>query len=221
MSQGASASRPDAAGGRGLVRIVETLLYAPSTLGAGPAGGGVLQLGLVAAGAFVVYGLAAGSFQGGGGLLLAGFKAPLIVLGSLALCLPSLFGSSALSGSRVAARGFALAIAGFAAVLGFVMLGLVPIVWLFSVSSRSLAFVAWLHVGFWIVAIGLAARTLRQRLDQAGASGALGAWLLLLVIVSFQMATYLRPVLWRDSGQPVFAEGKKFFLEHFRDVHGE
>jgi hypothetical protein len=37
--------------------------------------------------------------------------------------------------------------------LALVLVGLLPIEWLFSVSAKSLAFVVWLHVALWAVAI--------------------------------------------------------------------
>ena len=35
---------------------------------------------------------------------------------------------------------------------------------------------------------------------------------------SLQTATFLRPVLERKSGEPLFASGKKSFLEHMGDI---
>ena len=32
------------------------------------------------------------------------------------------------------------------------------------------------------------------------------------------LATFVRPVLWRDPGQPLFESGKMFFMEHFGTV---
>jgi len=36
--------------------------------------------------------------------------------------------------------------------------------------------------------------------------------------VSFQVVTFMRPVLWREPGAPVVEEGKLFFLDHFNAV---
>ena len=56
---------------------------------------------------YVAYGVAAGFFQGGGQIGIAVFKVPLIIVGSLLLCMPSLYVFTALSGTELDARGFA------------------------------------------------------------------------------------------------------------------
>jgi hypothetical protein len=168
--------------------------------------------------ALAIYGLAAGSFQGGTTLLLAALKAPLIVLGSVALCTPSLFVFGTLAGSRVKPRGLIAALAGFTLVLALVMLGLVPVAWLFSVSSKSLGFVVFLHLMVWLVALILAHRHLRLLLNGVGGLATAGMWPLLLLVVALQMTTYLRPVLERAPGDPVFAGGKMSFLQHIAKI---
>src|SRR4051812_32685875 len=50
---------------------------------------------------FVLYGAVAGLFAGGTQILVSAFKAPLIILLSLALCLPSLYIFSALAGAPI------------------------------------------------------------------------------------------------------------------------
>ena len=60
------------------------------------------------------YGASAGFFQGGAQIGVAALKAPLIVLGSLLLCAPSLYVFSALAGVRRPPRAFFLDLACFA-----------------------------------------------------------------------------------------------------------
>jgi hypothetical protein len=146
------------------------------------------------------------------------FKAPLIVALSLLLCLPSLYIMGSLMGARLSAQRFRVAVAGFAGMIALVMIGLVPIVWLFSVSSRSLAFIATLHVILWVTSVAFAARFLGLALKESGASATPILWVLLFLIVSFQVATFLRPVLWLESGAPLFRAEKLFFLEHYDRV---
>jgi hypothetical protein len=50
------------------------------------------------------------------------------------------------------------------------------------------------------------------------ARGALNVWLILLFIVSLQMTTYVRPILWRAPGAPLFATEKKSFFAHLGEV---
>jgi hypothetical protein len=40
----------------------------------------------------------------------------------------------------------------------------------------------------------------------------------LFAFVSLQVATFVRPVLWRGPDEPFFQSGKMFFLEHYGDV---
>jgi len=165
---------------------------------------------------YVLYGLAAGFFQGGWGIGLAVMKVPLIILGSLALCIPSLYVFTALSGADYSARTFATAIAGFCGVAGLLLLALMPVIWLFSVSTISLVFVVWLHISVWLVTLFFAHRFLAR--TATGARGAIGVWLVLLFFVSLQMTTYVRPVLWRSANEPLFATEKKSFFGHLEEV---
>jgi hypothetical protein len=89
------------------------------------------------------------------------------------------------------------------------------VIWLFSVSTLSLTFVVWLHLFSWLVALAFGQRFL---VSAVGANRAAGLWLVLVLLVSLQMTTYLRPVLWRDAGQPLFAREKLSFFSHFAQV---
>ncbi len=176
------------------------------------------KLAAFVAAAFVAYGFVAGSFQGGWQLLVSASKAPLIVAGSLALCLPSLWVMAGLSGAEVDPSSLRAALAVFAAILSLVLLALAPIVWLFSVATESLAFVVWLHLLAWIVALALARRVLAEALTGPRIKPVLRVWLVLFLLVSLQFATYLRPVLFRADGEPWIEPGKKFFLQHYYDL---
>lgn len=161
------------------------------------------------------YGAAAGCFQGGGQVLLASVKAPLIVAWTLVLCAPSLYVFASLSGATFGGRKFMAVLAAFAAMQGLLLAGLLPIGWLFSVSSRSLAFLVWLHLVVWLIALGFAGRMLRATLRECGARTDLGAWLILYCLVAFQVATVVRPVLWRPPEGRLIETERTFFLEHF------
>src|SRR3954451_21049436 len=73
---------------------------------------------------YVAYGVGAGFFQGGAQIAITVLKVPLIILGSLLLCVPSLYVFTALSGAQVDARGFAKALAGFAGIAGLILIAL-------------------------------------------------------------------------------------------------
>jgi hypothetical protein len=165
---------------------------------------------------YLVYGVAAGFFQGGPQIAVTLLKVPLIILGSLALCVPSLYVFTALSGAELDAGGFARALAGFAGIAGLILIALMPVVWLFSVSTISLGFVVFLHIFSWLVALAFGWQFLVGAFGKASRAAAL--WLVLVLIVSLQMTTYLRPVLWRDAGQPLFAREKLSFFSHLGEV---
>jgi hypothetical protein len=102
--------------------------------------------------------------------------------------------------------------------IGILMLGLVPIVWLFSVSSRSLGFVTVLHAALWTLIVGFSARFLSLALRESGAQTPPVLWILLFLVVSFQVATVFRPILWIGPEARLFQSEKLFFLEHFRRI---
>jgi hypothetical protein len=193
-------------------RSMDALLKKPDTaLAAHPF---VLLTGAI--GCYVLYGLASGFFQGGWSLALAVAKVPLIILASTAICLPSLYVFAGLAGAELSARTFAATVAGFCGITGLILLALMPVIWLFSVSTLSLAFVVFLHVLVWVVALWFGRQFLRRAVDAA--RPVIGIWLVLLFVVSLQMTTCMRPVLWRSADAPLVDSEKKSFFGHLHDV---
>jgi hypothetical protein len=206
---------------RGLLGSLDEILTEPLAV-LDRARAGTLALAPLLSGAVLgagLYGAAAGFFQGGWQILVAAFKAPLIVALTLLLCLPSLYVLSSLAGARWTRRSFLAVAAGFAATLALLLLALLPIGWLFSVSSRYLGSVVWLHLFLWALALALGWRFLKRALEAAGAQGGMVIWLFLFALVSLQVTTFLRPVLWRPPAAPLFRFGEKLsFLEHLGQV---
>ena len=165
-----------------------------------------------------MYGLAAGTFEGGANVIEAGLKAPLVVILTLLLCAPSLWVFSSLAGVRWTANAFGTVLASVVGLAGLVLLGLLPVAWLFSASSRFLGFVTVVHVVCWTLALGLAGSYLKRALAVLGGRAGAGLWTILALAVSLQVATVLRPLLWREPGTAVFAGEKLFFLEHFGEA---
>jgi hypothetical protein len=164
-----------------------------------------------------LYGGASGFFQGGTQVAIAAAKAPVIVLGAAALCVPSLYVFSLLAGASLTRERLAVVLAGFLGLVALVLVGLLPIEWLFSVSTASLAFVVWLHLALWSIAVIFGARFLRAALPEVSL-GARLLWLALFCVVSFQVTTFMRPTLWRGPHQPLIEHGKIFFLDHFNEA---
>ncbi len=164
-----------------------------------------------------LYGLAMALFGGWEAGLMTLAKAPLITFFSMGLCLPSLYVFSAIGGRPISIKqSFAIA-SGAMAVIGLLLLGLVPVTWLFSVSTRSLPFVVVLNVLAWLFAVSFARRFLRM-LESSGARKTRGLqwWLIIYIVVSLQMATTMRPLL-EIKKDGWWTSGKKSFLIHFAE----
>jgi ketosteroid isomerase-like protein len=206
---------------RGVLAAFDELLKQPSAGVERSRRDGTLRPSLaLLVGALVCYGLygaASGFFQGGGQVFWAAVKTPIVVAFSVALCLPSLYILSALMGADITARRLLVIVAGFAGTLGIFMAGLLPITWLFSVSSRSLPFMVWLHLALWAVTVILAGRFLQMALREVGARSLIAPWIFLFIVVSFQTATLFRPLIWqpRDAAHFPGLREKQSFLEHF------
>lgn len=135
------------------------------------------------------------------------------------LCTPALYVFSAICGSTL--NPLRLVSVGLicTATLSSVLAGLAPIVWLFAVSTESVAFVTHFAVALGGIAVALAVRPIAR----AAARGVIGnpfgivLWLFFVVIVTFQGVTLVRPML-----EPLGAErppaGKTFFIKHLVDV---
>ncbi len=215
---------------RGPLGALDELLHRPQAIFDRARRSGASSLPWLAAAAvacFALYGAASGFFQGGAQILVTAFKAPLILLASLGLCAPSFYVLSSLEGVEVTPRWLAATVVGLAGMLGLLLVALMPVTWLFSVSSASLAFIAVLQLLVWIVAIHFGYKFLiaafRQRRTNgaqhaSGASKPSMAWMVLFVLVSLQVASQMRPVLWRADDEALFAPRKMFFLEHFSRV---
>ncbi|MCU0723257.1 MAG: hypothetical protein MUC63_06535 [Planctomycetes bacterium] len=205
----------------GAAGFLAALLKAPRAAGEAIARGpNPVALGLkylAAAAVFhALFGVAAGLFGGLETALMAAAKGPLIALGSLGLCLPSLYVFGSLGGATLSlARTFALG-AACLAMTGILLVGLAPVAWLFAVSTESLPFVVFLVAAVWVVSVSFAGRMLGKIgvRDLSPTSLTIEAWFLVFVLVSAQMTTCLRPVLTPPS-RGWWTGEKMFFLSHF------
>lgn len=178
--------------------------------------GSALALLVAGLASHAVFGVAIGLFGGWSIAAMDAVKAPLVGLGSLLLCFPSLYVFSCVAGAPLTlAQAFVLGCSCFAMV-GLILVGLAPVAWLFAVSTTSLAFVAMLAFLLWLVAIGFAARYVEKLRSsplfqrQAG----IKLWFLILMLVTLQMATCMRPML-APSDNGWWTGQKQFFLSHF------
>ena len=68
----------------------------------------------------------------------------------------------------------------------------------------------------WILSVVIGARFLARLF--VGHGGTLFLWVLLLLLVSLQAATVLRPVIDRAPGSPLFERDRLFFFEHLNAI---
>lgn len=110
-------------------------------------------LALIAVFSLGVFGFVLVLFSGGTQLWAAPLKIAGGMLFSAAICLPSLYIFSALGGIEVRLQSIAIVLLGMIALTGVLLLGFAPISWVFSQSTDSMFFFAFLNLVFW--AIGL------------------------------------------------------------------
>ena len=201
-------------------RLLDTLLRQPREQArelatASPPARVLGILATTAFGSMLVFGLVIGWF--GGGITL--WQTPLKLTGGLLftclICFPSLCILGALGGSEAGPRGHLAVMLGGLALTGLLLLGLAPVLWVFSQSTGSPAFFGFLALGLWwicmlaglyFIARGLRGTTLRG-------FGPLTLWTGIFLLVALQMATTLRPLL--EPADQFLAGKKMFFLEHW------
>jgi hypothetical protein len=165
----------------------------------------------------LVYGVVVGMFSGGNQLWTAPLKIVAGLLLSAAICLPSLYVFSCLSGSRARLADLCGLVAGLLALATLLLLGFAPVAWVFSESTESLTGIGAIHLGFWFVASYFGLRFLHAgcKLLDARGSGGLNAWMLVFMLVTLQMTAALRPIVGTEP--TLLPTEKKFFLSHWFD----
>jgi hypothetical protein len=164
-----------------------------------------------------LYGFAMALFGGWDASLMTLTKAPVIALSAIILCLPSLYVFSSISGNPISVpQCFAIAGATLA-MTGLMLLGMVPVTWLFSISTESVPFIVVLNTGIWLIAVIFARRFLKLVIPgKTGKRWGLQWWLIVYIIVALQMATTMRPLLLKPA-RGWWVSKKKFFLANFID----
>lgn len=205
-------------------QMVAVLLKSPETVAGmiagdrslGPSSLVFLVWGLLA---HAVFGFALGFFGGWQVAVMDAVKAPLVAVCALLLCFPSLYVFACVAGLPLTlSQAFSLGCA-ILAMFGLLLVGLAPVTWLFAVSTASIPFMVILTLLVWIVAAVFAARLL-EKLRAAPffeQTGGIKVWFFVLILVTFQMTTAMRPFLTPPQAGWWTAE-KKFFLTHFKDA---
>ncbi len=206
--------------------VIEALLRHPRRiifhLNQGNASGRIIGLLLAVALVLIaVYGVIVGSFSGGVQWWAAPLKITAGLAATAAICLPSLYIFTCLSGSTAQLGEVTGALGGLLALATLLLIGFAPVAWLFSQSTASVAMMGFLHLTFWLVAAGFGVRFLRTALRRLGlqTESGLNVWVVIFLLVSLQMTTALRPLLGPGENAPLLprSDDKKFFLVHWAD----
>ena len=165
------------------------------------------------------YGFASGAYASFLQAVSSGFKLPLLILATLAICFPAFYVVQILVGSQLRlGQVFVLMVAALA-LTSVLLAAFVPIVVFFMITGANYHFLQLLHVGVVLVAGLLGMYALHQGLAYAcerhevyprKALTIMRAWAVLFAFVGIQMAWNLRPFL-GDRGQP---------FQVFRDYEG-
>jgi hypothetical protein len=165
----------------------------------------------------LVYGLVAGTFSGGAQLWAAPVKIAAGLLISGAICLPSLYILTCLSGSHARLIEVSGLLAGLLMLMTILLVGFAPVAWIFSQSTDSLAWMGVLHLAFWFVATAFGVRFMSAGFSHYHAKphSGLNVWVVIFMVVAVQMSTALRPIL--GKADTFFPTEKKFFVGHWID----
>ena len=209
----------------GLVATVEAILRQPRRVmfqlrqpGQGRLIAAMLVIALASS---LIYGIVVGTFSGGQQLWGAPVKIAAGLLISALICLPSLYIFSCLGGSQARLVEVFGLLAGLLALTTVLLIGFAPVAWVFSESTKSLAVMGALHIGFWLVAVFFGLRFLYAGFKHLGtpamSGGGVHVWVIIFLLVALQMTTALRPIVGTaDTFLPKPAD-KKFFLGHWMD----
>lgn len=206
-----------------LANTFDTLLKKPGALlfelhrGERSPGRLLVHLLLTSVVCLLAFGLMLGFHSGGTQLWAAPVKVTLGVLAASLITLPSLYVFSCLNGLDVTARALAGLLAAAVCLMSLLLLGLAPVAWIFSQSTREVAFFGFLALAFWLTALafGLGLVLRAARLMGVKRRFHLLLWAAIYVVVTLQMTTTLRPIV--GTSDRFFAGEKRFFITHWLD----
>ena len=198
-----------------LLRQPRRLMFQLRQPGAGKLIAGMLFVALFCA---AVYGVVAGTFSGGMQLWAAPVKIAAGLFISAAICLPSLYIFTCLSGSQARLAEVCGLLAGLLMLMTILLVGFAPVAWIFSQSTESVGWMGFLHLSFWFVATLFGVRFMKHGFAHAEAKSQAGVnvWICIFLLVAVQMTTALRPII--GTSDTFFPTEKKFFLGHWFDT---
>lgn len=169
---------------------------------------------LLVVGSLMLTGVVVASFSGGYQYLAVPLKLALGFVFGAALCLPSLYIFSCLSGTQHTLRNVTAALLMGMGVQGLLLIGFAPIAWIFSQSTSSPSFMGFLYLVMLLVSAGFGLALTGRVLAATGTRARiLWIWNMMFVVVMLQLTTNMRPIVGKFEGVGI-AE-KEFFLSHW------
>ena len=168
----------------------------------------------------LAFGFLLGTFSGGTQLWAAPAKVVLGTLASILICLPSFVIFSLLSGADCPVGRLCSLLLMMLALMGLLLAGFAPVVWVFAQSSSEVGFMGGLGIFFWCLACLFGLRLLIKLAGNLGSRsrGALLAWGGIFMLVTFQMTSTLRPIL--GPSDTFLPQTKMGFLENWLGTAG-
>jgi hypothetical protein len=206
----------------GVAATFETLLKNPAAVAAALLGGKsggrlVSNLSLTAVVCLAVFGVVVGAHSAGTQLWAAPLKITVGTFLAGLICLPSLYIFACLSGLDVRFKTVVGLLAAALCLIALLLLGFAPVVWIFSQSTESVAFLGLLVLLFWTVAAWFGLGLVVKAAEAAGVENRshLVVWIGIFILVAMQMSTSLRPII--GSSDELLTSEKKFFLVHWSE----
>jgi len=163
----------------------------------------------------LIYGIIMGGFSGGEQWLFSPIKGVFSIAFTSLLCFPSLYIFACLSGVNITTHQLAALFITGLALTGQILLGFLPIAFIFSFSIDSLHFMGAIHLIIIMPSLFFGLRFMMKGLAQFGLekNNILAIWQIIFIITLLQMSTIMRPLI-GTSEQFLTAE-KQFFLSHW------
>ena len=163
----------------------------------------------------MIFGIVNGLFSGGIQIFFAAVKYPLGLFISAIICLPSLYIFLSLTGLDLKLRSVIGIFLFSITLISILLVGMAPVLWIFSQSTEQATFMGALNFVFWIISIIFGFNLLIRILKflSKKEAGFIVVWVIIFVLVTFQMSTTLRPLIGKSD--TFITHEKRFFIDHW------
>lgn len=163
----------------------------------------------------LAYGVIVGSFSGGIQWYMSPVKIIMGLILTIIFCYPSFYIFLCLGGVDIKPGNAFLLLLSSITVFSILMVGFVPVAWVFSESTTTLFFIGFFHILFWLVSTLFGMRVLVKTALSLKCKNILYPvfWILIFLITSLQMMTALRPII--GTSDSILPKEKMFFMYHW------